>query len=244
MPLVSLSEQRRIVDLLSRAENIARMRREAEQKAKEVIPALFLDMFGDPATNPKGWAVKTIDQFCTLVRGSSPRPQGDPRFFGGPVPRLMIADITRDGTYVTPTIDSLTLEGAERSRPMKCGDVVMAVSGAVGLPAILAVDGCIHDGFVGFRALAQEITVEYLYTYLSVVRREYAKQAVGATFQNLKTDQIKAWIVPIPPVDMQNLFVRQCVSIRSLVADQGRASVITESSFQSLMAGVFGDKSA
>ena len=53
-------EQRRVVDLLSRADNIVRMRREAEQKAKEIIPALFLDMFGDPATNPKGWKVRNL----------------------------------------------------------------------------------------------------------------------------------------------------------------------------------------
>lgn len=55
MPLPPLPEQRRIVDLLSRAEGIVRLRREAEKKAAELIPALFLDMFGDPATNPKGW---------------------------------------------------------------------------------------------------------------------------------------------------------------------------------------------
>ncbi len=116
LELPSLPEQRRIVDLLSRADGIVRLRREAEKKAAELIPALFLDLFGDPATNPKGWATKRLDSLCDLVRGSSPRPQGDPRFFGGPVPRLMIADITRDGVHVKPNIDSLTLEGAKKSR--------------------------------------------------------------------------------------------------------------------------------
>ncbi|MCC7186954.1 MAG: restriction endonuclease subunit S, partial [Acidobacteria bacterium] len=53
----ALSEQRRIVDLLSRAENIVRMRREAEVKARETIPALFLDMFGDPVANNRDWPV-------------------------------------------------------------------------------------------------------------------------------------------------------------------------------------------
>ncbi len=57
IPVPPLSEQRRIVDLLTRAEGIVRLRREAEKKAAELIPALFLDMFGDPATNPKGWTV-------------------------------------------------------------------------------------------------------------------------------------------------------------------------------------------
>lgn len=51
IPVPTLDEQRRIVDLLSRAENIVRMRREAEVKAEAIIPALFAEMFGDPA-NP------------------------------------------------------------------------------------------------------------------------------------------------------------------------------------------------
>jgi hypothetical protein len=51
------------------------------------------------------WPVVELAQISTIVRGSSPRPQGDPKLFGGPIPRLMVADITRDGMYVTPRID-------------------------------------------------------------------------------------------------------------------------------------------
>jgi hypothetical protein len=60
IPVPPLPDQRRIADLLSRAEGIVRLRREAEEKAAELIPALFLDMFGDPATNPRGWPVATV----------------------------------------------------------------------------------------------------------------------------------------------------------------------------------------
>src|SRR5208282_1775229 len=61
--------QQRVVDLLSRAENIVRMRREAEQKAKEIIPALFLDMFGDPATNPKGLEKRRLKDLIKVKSG-------------------------------------------------------------------------------------------------------------------------------------------------------------------------------
>lgn len=239
LPLPPLSEQRRIVDLLARAEGIVRLRREAEQKAAELIPALFLDMFGDPATNPKGWPVKRLDSLCDLVRGSSPRPQGDPRFFGGPVPRLMIADITRDGVYVKPAIDSLTVEGAKKSRPMNKGEVVMAVSGAVGLPAILAIDACIHDGFVGFRSLDRAVSPEFFYNFLAAFRRHSIGQAVGATFQNLKTDQIREWIVPIPPPDLQSRFQKTANDLRGLEAQQAAATAKTIETFDALLGQVF-----
>ena len=53
--LPSLTEQRRIVDLLSRANGIVRLRRDAQKKAAELIPAIFVEIFGDPRWNPKGW---------------------------------------------------------------------------------------------------------------------------------------------------------------------------------------------
>jgi restriction endonuclease S subunit len=239
VPVPPLSEQRRIVDLLSRAEGIVRLRREAEKKAAELIPALFLDMFGDPGTNPKGLPTQKLDQLCNLVRGSSPRPQGDPQFFGGPVPRLMIADITRDGVYVVPTIDSLTLEGAKKSRPMSKGEVVMAVSGAVGLPAILAVDACIHDGFVGFRSLNTCVGPEFFYNFLAAFRRYSVGQAVGATFQNLKTDQIREWIVPIPSSAQQDRFLTLAVDLRALETQQATATDKAQATFEALLAQAF-----
>jgi type I restriction enzyme S subunit len=64
VPFPSLDEQRRIVDLLGRAAGIRRLREEALAKARAVGPALFLDMFGDPGANPKGWPVAPLGKVC------------------------------------------------------------------------------------------------------------------------------------------------------------------------------------
>ena len=130
------------------------------------------------------WSIKEIGDLSTIVRGSSPRPKGDSQFYNGPVPRLMVADITRDGMYTTPTLDSLTVEGAKKSRPMRKGDVVITVSGNPGLPTILAIDACIHDGFVGLRDLnTEEILPEYLYFNLPVSARGSWKTVCGGSIQ-------------------------------------------------------------
>ncbi len=145
-----------------------------------------------------------LQDICEVVRGSSPRPKGDCRFYGGPVPRLMVADVTRDGMYVTPKIDSLTEEGAAKSRPMKSGDVVIAVSGAPGLPAILSVDACIHDGFVGLRNLDKDhVNAEFLYRYLDFVKMRNGSGAVGAIFKNLTTEQVRNLEISLPPLSEQ-----------------------------------------
>jgi type I restriction enzyme, S subunit len=161
-----------------------------------------------------------IGDICEVVRGSSPRPRDDSRYYDGPVPRLMIADVTRDGKYVSAKIDSLTELGAKQSRPMSSGEVVIAVSGAPGLPAVLAHDACIHDGFVGLRKLdTTQVNIDFLYRYLIFVRLQSSGRAVGAIFKNLTTEQIRETIIPDFPIETQKriaAILDQAEALRSL----------------------------
>jgi type I restriction enzyme, S subunit len=145
-----------------------------------------------------------LGDVCEVVRGSSPRPKGDSRYYGGAVPRLMVADLTRDGKIVSAKIDSLTELGAKQSRSMCAEEIVVAVSGAPGLPAILAHDVCIHDGFVGLRKLDKtRVDIDFLYAYLTFVRSQNHSQAVGAIFKNLTTHQVRDIEIPEIPVAEQ-----------------------------------------
>lgn len=64
IPLFAPSEQCRIVELLDEADRLRRLRREADAKAVRILPALFLKMFGDPATNPMGWPIEPLTKIC------------------------------------------------------------------------------------------------------------------------------------------------------------------------------------
>lgn len=154
------------------------------------------------------WPVIKLGEVCEIVRGSSPRPAGDPKYFGGNIPRLMVADLTREGMYVTPQIDFLTDDGAKLSRPMFKGELVMAVSGQPGLCAILNVDCCIHDGFAGFHNLdVSKFNIIFLYYLLSHLRVAHNNQSVGAVFKNLKTDQLREFSISLPPLEVQQTIV-------------------------------------
>lgn len=222
IPLPPLDEQRRIAKRLNEqmaAVESARKAAEEQLQAARRLPFAYLrEVFEN-----HGWKSTNLGSLCTIVRGSSPRPKGDPRYYGGKVPRLMVEDVTRDGMYVTPRVDFLTEEGSKLSRPMKKGDVVMVVSGAPGLPGILSVDACIHDGFVGFRELQKEkILPEFLYFGLQYYRAENDKEATGAIFRNLTTDQVGKFKIPIPALDIQREIVgtlsRKLDSTKDLVA--------------------------
>lgn len=143
---------------------------------------------------------KRIGDICTIQRGSSPRPKGDPRFFGGNIPRLTIRDVTRDGKYVTPSLDFLTEEGARFGRFTQKGNLTMSISGTVGSLSFLAVDSSVHDGFVIFTDLSSEYDKDFLYHYL----RNYDYNSLildGGIFKNLTTDIIKD--IPIPIISIK-----------------------------------------
>ena len=228
LPLPTLEVQREIVAEIEGYQKVIDGARTVLENYRPHIPI-----------NPT-WEVKTIAEIAHVVRGSSPRPQGDPQFFDGPVPRLMIADITRDGMFVTPQIDSLTELGATKSRPMKQGEVVMAVSGNPGLVAILAVDCCIHDGFVGFRELSQDVLPEYLYSTLVAQHARNHSVSVGAVFKNLTSDQVRDFKIPLPPLEVQQAIVAEIEAEQALVDANRELITRFERKIEAAIARVWG----
>jgi len=183
-----------------------------------------------------------LSQICEIVRGSSPRPKGDTRYFGGDFPRLLIADITRDGMYVTPKIDFLTEEGVGKSRLMKKGDLVVAVSGDPGRPSILNVDACIHDGFVGLRNLNKSyISTELLYYFFKYQKARNKGKAEGAIFKNLTTAHIKNIEIPAISADNQLKIVTFLTKAEKLISQRHLSIALLDELVESAFLEKFGD---
>ncbi len=148
---------------------------------------------------PNGWEWRRLDEVSRIIRGASPRPKGDPRFYGGPVPRLMVEDVTRDGKFVYPSVDSLTEEGAKRSRPCPVGTLTLVCSGVVGVPSFLAVDACIHDGFIGLVDIKSNASKDFIYHQLQRLQTEFDASAThGGVFTNLTTKGVAAFSFAMP----------------------------------------------
>ena len=228
IPLPPVDEQERIVVELEGYRKVI-------EGAHQVIANYKSTIRIDPS-----WPMKKVRDLCELVRGSSPRPKADLRYYGGRVPRLMVADVTRDGMFVTPKIDFLTEEGSKHSRFMKAGEVVMAVSGNPGLTSILKIDAYIHDGFVGFRYLSTEVLPEYFYHILTYFKEHSDSQSIGAVFRNLTTDQIKEFDIPVPSIDIQRQIIRQLEAERLLVDSNRKLIEIFEAKIKAKLDEIWG----
>lgn len=151
-----------------------------------------------------GWKKVAVEDIARVLRGASPRPKGDPRYYGGNIPRLMGADVSRDGRYVTPCIDFLTEEGAKLSRPMPKGTLTIVCSGDVGTPSFLAVDACIHDGFLAVVDVNEECELDYLYEVFEFLKVRLERSAThGGVFTNLTTEILRKFQFLLPTLPEQ-----------------------------------------
>ena len=249
IPLPPQDEQRRIVDLLSRAENIARMRREAEAKAKEIVPALFLDMFGDPAINPKGWEVASLGSL--LTDGPKNGLYKHATLYGDGTPILRI-DSFYDGAV--DDIGNLRRvrisEQEKRAFALRAGDIVInRVKNPeyLGKPAsgpTLEERTVFESNMMRLRVNVDLVRPDYLIQLLQQpsMRRALiinAKHAINQSSIN-QTD-VRNLALMVPPLALQEGFVARAAALLGLANRQVEAVVLARAAFQSLLAGVFGE---
>ena len=160
---------------------------------------------------PVGWMKVSLGECLDIVRGASPRPKGDPKYFGGDIAWISIKDINAEkGRYLTTTRETVTQLGAEKSRLLEEGSLILSNSGSVCIPKILKIQGCIHDGFVTFPNLNKYFSADYFYHYFNYIRPaviEANKQ--GVTQVNLNTEIVKGLDVILPSTPEQQEIVRQ-----------------------------------
>jgi type I restriction enzyme, S subunit len=218
------SEQQKIADCLSSLDELIAAQGRKVEVLKTYKRGLMQQLFPrEGETQPRlrfpefrdagEWEVKKLEEIGRVIRGASPRPKGDPRYYGGPVPRLMVQDVTRDGKWVTPQIDSLTEEGARLSRPCPAGTLTIVCSGVVGVVSFLAVDACIHDGFLALVDIDESLaSKDFLFHRLSTLREQFERGAThGGVFTNLTTTGVDQLEIASPSPDEQQR-IAYCLS--------------------------------
>ena len=242
----SLSEQRRIVDLLSRAEGIVRLRREAVKKAAELIPALFVDMFGDPATNPKGWPIRKVSDFVSRFEGGKNILAGSEN--GSPYRILKVSAVTSGAYRETESKPSPDGYSPPVSHIVRAGDMLFSRANTeelVGATAIVErTDGktLLPDKLWRF-VWNEPMEQAYMHAlFQSIhVRRELGKLSSGtsASMRNISQSKLFGLSLPIASFADQKYFAENVAAIRSIQSQQSAALVRATAAFDALLAKCF-----
>jgi len=222
LPFPSLLEQQAIVakieELLSELENGKQQLLTAQQQLKVYRQSLLKWAFEGKLTNknvkdgelPKGWKWVKVSEISNVVRGGSPRPAGDPKYYDGNIPFLKVRDITKDsGTYLTSFEYTIKEAGLHKTRQIKPNTLLLSNSGAtLGVPKICMIDATMNDGIAAFLDLDERSNL-YLYYFWLSKTKELRNINMGAAQPNLNTDIIKNYLVPYCSIEEQQLIVSE-----------------------------------
>jgi type I restriction enzyme S subunit len=161
---------------------------------------------------PAHWEVKKLRYIANVVRGASPRPAGDPRFFasdnesGVNCPWVTVAEVTKDEDILLKEVaEYLTPTGVEQSQRFEAGTLIFTNSGAtLGVPKVLAIDCCANDGILAFRGLSNKVNIRFLYYFLlTTTERLRTEMKQGGGQPNLNTGIVKEISLALPPNEEQ-----------------------------------------
>lgn len=247
VPLPPIPEQRRIVDILSRAEGILRLRREAEKKAAELVPAIFLEMFGDPVTNLRGLPIVSLSQVAdvqgglqvTRKRATLPLER----------PYLRVANVYRSRLNLSE-LKTIRITEAELKRTrLEAGDLLIVEGhgnpNEVGRVAVWdgSLGDCSHQNhLIRARPNREALLPEYASALLNSAGGRKALRIAAKTTSGLSTistKNVKNVPIMLPPIENQRSFVTRIVSVQSIARLQEDASKAAAASLEALLARDF-----
>jgi len=188
----------------------------SKPKAPKALPPLTAEELIELSKLPNGWAWLKVHQLCDVVRGGSPRPAGDPKFYGGSIPFLKVADITsKNSPYLKSFTYTITEAGLSKTRKVEPKTLLLSNSGAtLGVPKICLIPATMNDGVAAFLGLPHDDLLYHYYFWQS--KTESLRNIdQGAAQPNLNTDIIKETAIPICSQEEQLIVTQKIESVLS-----------------------------
>jgi type I restriction enzyme S subunit len=229
VPFPPLAEQRRIAEVLDRAEALRAKRRAALAQLDSLTQSLFLDLFGDPISNPKNWPTVRFEEICERVTvGVVVKPAS--YYVSEGVPALRSLNIKpgkivlQDLVYFSKTDNETKLTKTR----LKAGDLVLVRSGQPGTAAVVPreLDGVNAIDLLIATPLPKLIDVTFLCEFFNSAggRDLVLSRQRGQVQKHLNVGSLNEAVIPLPPIELQREFASRVMAVEKLKTAQ-RASL-------------------
>lgn len=211
----NIQTQKEIVAVLDKVTSLISRRKEQLEKLDILVKSKFIEMFGDPVLNPKGWEKKKLGEVLkSLTTGLNPRQffklnTDDAKNYYVTIKEL------KSGTLVfnskTDMVNDEALKLINGRSNLEKDDVLFTGTGTIGETYILKSkpnNWNIKEGVYSLKPMKEHVIPYYLKTLFAMdnMKKEYSKFIVGGTVKSIPMRDLHLLIIPIPPLDLQNQF--------------------------------------
>lgn len=242
VPLPPLPEQKRIAVILDKADSIRRKRQEAVRLTEELLCSAFLDMFGDPVSNPKGWETGVLGD---VIFSAKDGPHVSPEYSIDGIPFLSARHV-KPGRIEWNDLKHITLEEAKihwRKCKPEIGDILYTKGGTTGVAAV----------FDSIKEIAVWVHIALLklkhnkvnpYWLENMLNSKYCydqsqRYTHGITNQDLGLKRMVNIEMYIPPLSEQNKFHAVVKKVKNLASMNASYLQESENAFNSLLQNAF-----
>ncbi|PAV09184.1 restriction endonuclease subunit S [Methanocorpusculum parvum] len=241
LPLPPLDEQKRIADVLDKASELIKKRKEQIRLMDELAKSLFIEMFGDPVENPMGWDKIPLGKKCNIVTGNTPS-RAEPENYGSYIEWIKSDNINTPFSTLTPAKEYLSELGLSKGRFVEGNSVLMTcIAGSI---------SCIGNCSIANRRVAfnQQINAIipkgentwYLY-YLFTLSKLYIQSTINMSLKGiLSKGQLAKLEFMFPPISLQNEFADRITVIEQQKALLQNGLAKMETAYKALMQEYFG----
>jgi type I restriction enzyme, S subunit len=244
IPLPPLEVQKRIASILDAADALRAKRRESLRKLEVLLKSVFLEMFGDPVTNPKGWDNAQLSEVVAenrivtygIVQAGPDVPEG--------VPYIKTGDI-KNGEIQTSGLSRTSFEIAEsyKRSEVETGDIVMSIRATVGTTAVVPreLNGANLTQGTARISPGPRVCQSFLLWQI----RSHSVQAwiqnnvKGATFREITLGRLREMPLFVPPLEIQHEFETRVLKINQMLKDSVDSLASLETLFSSLQDQAF-----
>ena len=240
IPLPPLTEQKRIAAILDKADSLRRKNQQAIQLADQFLRAVFLDLFGDPVTNPKGWEVKPICNIAIVKTGNTPS-RAEPEYYGDYIEWIKSDNINTPHHILTTASEYLSKEGYEVGRKVSEGaTLITCIAGSfncIGNIAFADREVCFNQQI---NALIP-ITVKPWFLYALIL---FSKKKIQAASTNAMKGMVSKGVlekieVIFPPEDLQIKFEKIFENQRKIMVQTEKSRQLADNAFFALSQKAF-----
>lgn len=241
--LPPLPEQKRIAAILDKADAIRRKRQEAIKLTEELLRSAFLEMFGNPVTNPKGWSTESLGALAKIVGGGTPARK-NPAYYTGNICWATSKDMK--GEQLLDTQEHITEEAISRSatKLVAPGTILVVVKSKVlmhRLPVLVAeVPTCFGQDLKGIVIEDARVSATYLARHLRLAEGILLARARGVNTEGLTLDHLRSLQVMLPPTDRTRAYDKLERRVRAILLRMRSAEpgVLFQSCVQRAFRGV------
>lgn len=239
--LPSLMVQKKIAERLDKVQKLIAKQKGQIATLDLLIKSRFLDMFGDPITNPKGWIVRQIGQVSKIVSGTTPSTQ-NPIYWQGNLPWLTPAEIPDNMNYINNTQRKISLKAVRDCslRLLPRGTVILSSRAPIGKVAIAGVPLYCNQGFKNLILDDKQMNAVFVCSLLRQRVTEIISLGRGATFKEISKDIVSHISIYVPPLFLQNQFANFVKSVEQQKEVFSTRLSHFETLYKSLMQEYFG----